>query len=150
MRSFSTSGRARLALESAVGLRQPSCSPLVFFGFLFIGTFRHSLIQLRVRFSSLAFSASNFTSRFGVTRGALPLSLPLIFTLSDLGGVFSSFSFPKNPFKTFSLEVGGGPPPPPLPPPPRVRPLVFTSFHVAPSSFGSFSDIVRRPAFQIN
>ena len=61
----------------------------------------------------------------------------------------SSFSSPKNAFKTFSLEAGGGPRP--APPAPLLsarlgRPLLFTSLSRCsdPSSFCSFSDIVRR------
>ena len=164
MREYSTSGRPRegeegswdFAAGQAGGLRErerepSSAFPPVFIVLLLIGTFRlrpplartvlcEALTQsVSQSIFSLAFSASNFTSRYGVSEGALP-SPRLALLPCSLGGVSSFFSSPKNLLKTFSLQAGGGPPL-------SVRPLLFAFFHVAPSRFCSFSAVVVQRRF---
>ena len=100
--------------------REPSSAfPPVFIVLLLIGTFRPSLARtvlcetltqsVSQSIFSLAFSASNFTSRYGVSEGALPSPRLPSFLPCSLGGVSSFFSSPKNLLKTFSLQAGGGP-----------------------------------------
>ena len=167
MRAFSTSGRprrtrARTKLESAAGrAASDNDNPLVFLGFLLIGTFRQSDSQLQSKSSSVFFFLWHLPLPIlRLVSGVLSPRLPSLLRPSPVYSLppshyvthseessLSSFSSPKNAFKTFSLEAGGGPrPPAPLLSARLGRPLLFTSLSRCsdPSSFCSFSDIVRR------